>query len=100
VAWFCANADHQTHAAGQKLANPWGLRDVHGNVYEWCWDWYGGYPTGSATDYRGAVSGSGRVIRGGGNGMDAAGCRSANRDNAGPDGRGLSWGFRLVRSLS
>ncbi len=100
VAWFCANAGSTTHAVGTKTANLWNLKDVHGNVDEWCWDRYGGYPSGTATDYEGAGFGSGRVIRGGNGGGYPAYCRSACRSSAGPGYRAAGVGFRLLRPLS
>ncbi|MBN2432469.1 MAG: formylglycine-generating enzyme family protein [Acidobacteria bacterium] len=99
VAWFCANAGSQTHPVAMKDSNPWGLVDVHGNVWEWCWDWYGTYPSGSATDDRGASSGSYRVIRGGCWLYYAYYCRSANRSSSIPYYRYFNFGFRLCRSV-
>jgi len=64
-AWFSPNSGSKTHAVGQKLPNAFGLYDMAGNIWQWCWDWYGTYPSGSQTDPTGASSGTNRVIRGG-----------------------------------
>ncbi len=74
------------------------LYDVHGNVWEWCWDRYGEYPTGSVTDYSGPSQGGFRVIRSGGWPYEAACCRSANRGRNPPNWSSRSLGLRLVRT--
>lgn len=89
-----------THPVGQKSANPWGLKDIHGNVWEWIWDWYGPYPIEDQTDYTGVSSGVQRVLRGGGWGDCGMHVRSAFRWQASVSGnRSLVMGFRLVRSV-
>jgi formylglycine-generating enzyme required for sulfatase activity/predicted Ser/Thr protein kinase len=97
-AWYDSNSGNKTHAVGQKKPNAWGLYDMHGNVWEWCSDWYGEYPSGAVTDPTGASTGSSRVLRGGGWYYAAAGCRSAYRRGSGPSDRDNDLGFRLALS--
>jgi formylglycine-generating enzyme required for sulfatase activity len=96
-AWY-DNSD-TTHQVGQKLANPWGLYDIHGNVWEWCQDWFGDYSGGIVLDLQGSPSGSDRVIRGGSwfDWIECARiCRSANRYFYYPDFGYIFLGFRVV----
>jgi formylglycine-generating enzyme required for sulfatase activity len=77
-------------------ANPWGLYQMHGNVWEWCQDWYDEYPTGSVIDPSGVTEGAYRVLRGGSWYGSARGVRSADRDYNTPDDRDYFIGFRLA----
>ena len=86
---------NQTKEVGSYPANAWGLKDMHGSVWEWCQDWYGDYPSGAVTDPVGAERGSNRVIRGGGGPGNAAYCRSANRYFYDPVLRPFIIGLRL-----
>ncbi len=96
--WYSANSGNKTHPAGQKPANTWGLYDMHGNVLEWCWDWYGSYANSAQTDPVGALSGVDRMIRGGSWGNLAQFLRSAYRVHYTPSSRYYFLGFRLARS--
>jgi formylglycine-generating enzyme required for sulfatase activity len=99
-AWFGENSGSQTHPVGEKKANAWGLYDMHGNVWEWCSDWYGVYPKGSVSDPSGPSEGSIRVGRGGSWSNEAADCRSADRFRLDPSFRGFGDGFRVALSSS
>ncbi|MDR3181874.1 MAG: formylglycine-generating enzyme family protein [Planctomycetaceae bacterium] len=89
------NSGNKTHEVGTKQANAWGLYDMHGNVFEWCNDWYGDYPTGNVADPVGASSGSYRVFRGGCWYYAALFCRSAIRSISTPDCTFNSLGVRV-----
>jgi formylglycine-generating enzyme required for sulfatase activity len=100
--WYWINwgdANRTTHAAGEKIPNAWGLYDMHGNVWEWCNDWYDKDYFGSSppSDPTGPTSGSYRVIRGGGMDNVARDCRSATRDRRDPSKEYMYLGIRVVR---
>jgi len=96
--WYIRNIRNTTHPVGQNPANPWGLYDMHGNMCEWCWDWYGGYSSDAQTNPKGASSGSGRVIRGGHFHDYARHLRSAYRNFNTPYSRFNNFGFRVARN--
>ena len=98
LGWWSGNSGATVHAVGGKEANAWGLYDTHGNVWEWCLDWWWGSLAGGS-DPAGAVSGSERLKRGGGWNYSAAECRSAVRYSNSPSSIAGSLGFRLVRTL-
>ena len=94
----CDDNAGKTTVVGRYPANGYGLYDMAGNVWEWCQDWHGDYPSGSATDPTGATSGSYRVRRGGGWNLNAWSCRSAYRTWLTPEDRIIILGFRVLRS--
>ena len=103
-AWFNVNTidvdEQYAHEVGLKKPNPWGLYDMHGNVVEWCSDWYDGKLIGGV-DPVGPKRGSCRVGRGGGWWCYPGSCRSANRNCIDPSGRSNGHlGFRVARSQS
>jgi formylglycine-generating enzyme required for sulfatase activity len=90
----------ETTQSGSFAPNPWGIYDMHGNVWDWCWDWKAAYPAENAANPAGPASGSYKTARGGSWRVGAQSLRSALRGSNPPEDRGDGLGFRLVRSVA
>ena len=102
-AWYYDSANDNTHEVGTKLPNAFGLYDMSGNVWEWCWNWFtDSYDTTTegGSDPTGASAGSSRVNRGGRWYSNSDGCAVSFRNSDGPNGRYYDLGFRVVRASS
>lgn len=95
-AWTAENCDATTHPIGLKHPNPWGLHDMHGNVWEWCFDWFEPYPAGPLTDPTGPATSKYKVFKGGGWNQDVEYARASSRFMMSPSNGIHFVGFRLA----
>jgi formylglycine-generating enzyme required for sulfatase activity len=100
-AWYDSNSGTKTHPVGTAGTtghpNELGIYDMSGNVFEWTWDWFDSYPTGSVTDYRGPASSVHRVARGGACDTADSFCSMSTRASCAPSPQSNNYGFRVVR---
>ena len=97
-AWYISNSSTQSHPVGTKLPTELGFHDLSGNVWEYVWDWYGTFPTGTVTDYRGPASGTSCTGHGGDYSSSPSYCTVAQRAPGSPYQRSILIGFRVVRN--
>ncbi len=96
--WYCYNSGNKIHPVALKKPNNWGFYDMHGNVQEWCQDYFAPYPYDEVKDPKGPPAGTYKTMRGGIWYSPARDCRSASRFGSAPHYRFLHIGFRLCRT--
>ena len=97
--WYSRNSSSTAHEVGTRLPNDWGFYDMHGNVWEWCLDWYSSSMTSADSDPKGSPLGVHRVKRGGGWRNNASCCMASFRLGYGPSFKESDYGFRLAWTL-
>jgi formylglycine-generating enzyme required for sulfatase activity len=99
IAWYHRNSEKSTHPVGQKKANAYGINDMSGNVWEWCWDWHAEYGHQRVVDPVGPDRGGSRIIRGGSWDFGNGGGRVSNRNRGMPGEASPYIGLRLARTI-